>query len=56
LSSSFADNSARKVGLKEFYVLEWYTKWNVRGPFTIAGGVSSRPDSWPDWIRRYNDF
>ncbi len=56
LSSSFADNSARKVGLKELYVLEWYPKWNIAGPYTIAGGVSSRTEAWPDWIRRYNDY
>jgi prepilin-type N-terminal cleavage/methylation domain-containing protein len=56
ISACFADNSARKVGLKELYVLDWYPKWNIAGPYTIAGGVSSRTDAWPDWIRRYNDY
>ena len=56
LSSSFADSSARKVGLKELYTLNWYEKFNTRGQFTIAGGVGNRPDSWPDWINHFADY
>jgi len=56
ITSSFADASARKVGLKELYTLNWHKTYNTRGPFTLSGGVGSRADAWPDWIRKYPDF
>ena len=52
--SSFADGSARKVGLKELWTLKWSQVFNTSGPFTMAGGVSG--DDWPEWLRRYPDF
>lgn len=52
--TAFADGSARKVGLKELYVLKWHKKFDTSGPFTIAGGVTG--DKWPDWIRRFPDY
>jgi prepilin-type N-terminal cleavage/methylation domain-containing protein len=54
--SSFADSSARKVGLKELYVLKWHKKFNTQGPYTLAGGVGNNANAWPDWIRRYPDY
>ena len=51
---SFADGSARKVGLKELYVLKWYKTWNMNGPYTLAGDVQG--DDWPAWIRKYQEF
>jgi len=55
VSSAFADGSTRKVGLKELYVLKWGPNFNTSGPYTLAGGVGSRADAWPEWIRRYPD-
>jgi prepilin-type N-terminal cleavage/methylation domain-containing protein/prepilin-type processing-associated H-X9-DG protein len=51
---SFLDWSVRKAGLKELYTFQWHQKWNPRGPFTLAGGVSA--DSWPDWLRPHKDY
>jgi prepilin-type N-terminal cleavage/methylation domain-containing protein len=48
------DFSARKVGLKELYVLKWHRSFNTHGPFTIAGGVDD--SSWPQWIRSFKDY
>ena len=53
-SSSFLDWSARKVGLKELYTLQWYRSFNTKGPWTKAGGV--RDTDWPDWIRALKDY
>ena len=51
--SAFADGSARKVGLKELYVLKWHKRFDTAGPYTIAGGVTA--EKWPKWLRRYAD-
>ena len=53
-SSSFLDWSVRKVGLKELYTLRWYRSFNIRGPWTLAGGV--RDEDWPDWIQPFKDY
>jgi prepilin-type N-terminal cleavage/methylation domain-containing protein len=53
-SASFLDWSVRKVGLKELYVLKWHKSFNIRGPWTRAGGV--RDDDWPDWIKPFKDY
>jgi prepilin-type N-terminal cleavage/methylation domain-containing protein len=54
VSSSFCDFSARKVGLKELWVLKWHKRFNTSGPYTLAGGVQSI--DWPEWIRRFKDY
>jgi hypothetical protein len=36
---SFLDYSARKVGLKELWILKWHKSFNTSGPYTLAGGV-----------------
>jgi prepilin-type N-terminal cleavage/methylation domain-containing protein len=51
---SFADWSARKVGLKELWTLKWHKSFNTRGPYTKAGGVTS--EMWPDWLRPFKDY
>jgi len=51
---SMCDFSARKVGLKELYTLKWHRSFNIRGPWTIAGGVQA--SDWPDWIRPFKDY
>ena len=50
----FADGSARKVGLKELWILKWHRSFNTAGPWTIAGHVAG--EKWPSWIRRFPDF
>jgi len=54
VNSSFCDSSARKVGLKELWVLKWHKRFNTSGPYTLAGGV--QPTDWPEWIRRFKDY
>ncbi|MBN1359441.1 MAG: prepilin-type N-terminal cleavage/methylation domain-containing protein [Sedimentisphaerales bacterium] len=51
---SFADWSARKVGLKELWTFKWHKKYNTVGPWTKAGGVTAT--EWPDWIRPFKDY
>ena len=53
-SSSFLDWSARKVGVKELWTLQWHRAFNTRGPWTRAGGVSD--ENWPEWIRPFKDY
>jgi prepilin-type N-terminal cleavage/methylation domain-containing protein len=53
-NSSFLDWSVRKVGLKELWTLQWHRTFNTRGPWTLAGGVTS--EQWPDWIRPFKDY
>jgi len=54
IGCSFADFSARKVGLKELWVLKWHKRFNTSGPYTLAGGVQT--SDWPEWIRPYRDY
>ena len=54
ICSSFADGSARKVGLKELWTLKWHRQFATDGPWTPAGGLVS--DQWPDWIRPFADY
>ncbi|MHC4172506.1 MAG: prepilin-type N-terminal cleavage/methylation domain-containing protein [Planctomycetota bacterium] len=54
ISSSFCDFSARKVDLKELWTLKWHKKFNITGPYTLAGGVQA--SDWPEWIRRFKDY
>jgi prepilin-type N-terminal cleavage/methylation domain-containing protein len=51
---SFCDYSVRKAGVKELYTLKWHRSFNVRGPWTMAGGVVDT--QWPDWIRPFKDY
>jgi prepilin-type N-terminal cleavage/methylation domain-containing protein len=50
----FLDYSVRKVGLKELWTLKWHRKFELNGPWTIAGDVS--PSDWPDWMQSFKDF
>ena len=54
LGGLFCDWSVRAVGLKELWTLKWHKSYNVRGPFTKAGGMD--PGSWPQWMRHYKDY
>jgi prepilin-type N-terminal cleavage/methylation domain-containing protein len=52
--SSFADFTVRKVHLKELWTLKWYPTYNVKGPFTQAGGVQA--SDWPHWMRSMKEY
>jgi len=48
------DWSARKIGLKELWTLNWYRGYNMSNVWTKAGGVA--PADWPDWMRTFKDY
>jgi prepilin-type N-terminal cleavage/methylation domain-containing protein/prepilin-type processing-associated H-X9-DG protein len=50
----FLDWSVRKVGLKELWTLKWHRNYDIAGPWTVAGGV--QPNSWPEWMREFQDY
>jgi prepilin-type processing-associated H-X9-DG protein len=50
----FMDWSARKVGLKELWALEWHRSYDIAGPWTTAGGVLA--SDWPEWMRGFKDY
>ncbi|MHC4682541.1 MAG: hypothetical protein ACYTEK_28125, partial [Planctomycetota bacterium] len=54
VNSIFMDWSARRVGLKELWVLKWHREYPTNGPWTIAGGVL--PSDWPQWMRSFKDY
>jgi hypothetical protein len=51
---AFADFSSRKVGLKELWTLKWHKRFNISGPYTLAGGMQS--SDWPEWMRPFRDY
>lgn len=50
----FLDFSARKVGLKELWTLNWHRSFNRFNPWTPVGGVM--PEDWPQWMRNFKEF
>ncbi|MBN2127921.1 MAG: type II secretion system protein [Sedimentisphaerales bacterium] len=54
VNALFLDWSARRVGLKELWTLQWGPNFETRGPWTRAGGV--QPEDWPRWMRNFKDF
>jgi len=50
----FLDWSARKVGLKELWTLQWSEYFETDGPWTKAGGCL--PEDWPRWLRKFKDY
>lgn len=54
INGLFMDWSVRKVGVKELWTLKWQPDFNVRGPWTTAGGVTG--EQWPPWLRKYKDY
>ena len=50
----FCDFTVRKVDLKELWTLKWHVNYDIRGPWTLAGGVT--PDMWPDWMQGMKDY
>jgi prepilin-type N-terminal cleavage/methylation domain-containing protein/prepilin-type processing-associated H-X9-DG protein len=54
VNALFMDWSARKVGVKELWVLKWHKEYNTAGYWTKAGGRT--PEDWPPWMRRFKDY
>jgi prepilin-type processing-associated H-X9-DG protein len=50
----FLDWSARRIDLKELWVLPWYPSFDTAGRWTKAGGV--QPENWPKWLRGCKDY
>ncbi len=50
----FLDWSVRPVGIKELWTLKWHKEYDVRGPWTLGGGV--QPANWPEWMRKFKDY
>jgi hypothetical protein len=54
INACFLDFSARKVGLKELWVLKHSRTYDTCGPWTICGGV--QPTDWPQWMWDFEDY
>lgn len=55
INSIFMDfGTVRKVGLKELWTFRWHREFDIRGPWTRAGGV--RAEDWPEWMRGFRDY
>lgn len=54
INAIFLDQSARYVGLKELFTLNWHKGFNRQGAWTTAGGV--QPEDWPEWCHGLKDF
>lgn len=54
VNTLFLDFSARKVGLKALWTLDWHRSFNTAGPWTQAGGA--QPYDWPAWMREFRDY
>jgi prepilin-type N-terminal cleavage/methylation domain-containing protein/prepilin-type processing-associated H-X9-DG protein len=50
----FVDNTVRKVGLKELWMLKWHKKYNTCGTYTKCGKI--RRAGWPKWMQDFKDF
>jgi len=47
MNGAFLDFSARKIGLKEIWELEWHRNWNPN---------NDPPPVWPDWMQGFKDY
>lgn len=54
VNAVFLDSSARKVGLKELWTLQWYRTFNTANSWTSAGGAGYQ--KWPEWMRSFRDY
>ena len=54
INGLFMDWSARKVGLKELWALNWHRGFNRANAWTTAGGIWR--DDWPQWMRTFKDY
>lgn len=53
-NGAFMDFSARRIGLKELWMLKWHRQFDTAGLWTRAGGV--RSEDWPSWMKHFRDY
>ena len=54
---AFMDFSARRVGLKELWVLKWNRNFNTSNRYTSAGGATSAQwGVWAPWMKNFKDY
>jgi hypothetical protein len=54
VSGAFLDYSARKIGLKELWVLRWSRHWFRTSDSNLTPNYD--PPIWPDWMRNFRDY
>jgi len=47
INGAFLDFSARKIGLKELWELDWHRDWNPD---------NDPPTAWPAWMQNFKDY
>ena len=53
----FMDGTARRIGLKELWVLKWHKEYNTSGPWTLAGGVTrDRWETYASWMADFTNY
>jgi len=53
VNGAFLDWSIRRIDLKELWTLKWHRNFEINGPWTKMGGVTS--EDWPQWMRGMRD-
>ena len=57
LNGLFMDLSARPIGLKELWTLEWHKDYEECNKYTKCGnGGTVPPSRWPEWMRDFEDY
>ncbi|GAG33407.1 unnamed protein product, partial [marine sediment metagenome] len=57
VNSLFVDLSVREVGLKELWKLKWHREFDINGPWTLVGGVTSAIwDEAAPWMKGYPEY
>jgi len=54
VSGVLMDYSARKIGLKELWVLRWSRHWFRRSDADLTPDYS--PPIWPEWMTQFRDY
>ena len=54
VSGVLMDYSARKIGLKELWVLRWSRHWFRRSDTNLT--VDYSPPIWPEWMTQFRDY
>jgi prepilin-type N-terminal cleavage/methylation domain-containing protein len=56
----FMDGTARRIGLKELWVLKWHRTYDTSGPWTVAGGANyakwNDPDNGAPWMAGFQEY
>jgi prepilin-type N-terminal cleavage/methylation domain-containing protein len=54
INMAFLDWTVRRIGLKELWTLKWHKTYDMSGPYTSAGGITS--EDWPEWMTGFKDY